>query len=356
MSEGAQIIELSARIDELSLQRARSVSRFDSERGYESYGLPNTVAFLKSRCNLSVSAALELMNVARRLHELPAVEAATVQGQIGFQQAAVIAESAERIGAEALLDRQEELIEKAASTDPSSLRQEVKRLEMQMDAQRAREQAEWAHRSRRLELRKLADGRVRLDGILDPEGGAIVKTALGAAMGIRARDESRTEPQRAADAFVDVAGRALEGRQFGQTGGQKPLVSITVDLETLVGLRDEPASLNGNAPVVLDTVQRYLCDASVSMTALLDGHVVVASKERRTFSPALRRALITQQPHCQHAGGCDRPVEWAASPQAGTPSPGHHVLSWLLGGKTTTSNGRLLCRFHHRLAHAPPAA
>jgi uncharacterized protein DUF222 len=342
VDEGAQIIELSARIDELALQRARLVSRFDAARGYESHGSPNTVAFLKSRCNLSVSAAMEVVTVARRLGELPAVEAAVERGQIGFQQAAVIAESADL-----LTERQDEIVAKAEDLDPSRLRLEVKKVAMQVDAERIRREAEWSYRSRRLQVTTMGDGRVRLDGLLDAEGGALVKTALGAALGPRSKDETRTEAQRKADALVDVAGRALEGRQFGETGCQRPHLNITVELETLIGLRDEPASLNGNAPLVLDTVERYLCDAGVSMTALLDGEVVMAGKERRTFSPALRRALMATQPHCQHEGGCDRPVEWCE---------GHHLLSWLLGGKTTADNGQLLCKFHHRLAHAPPAA
>jgi hypothetical protein len=124
-------------------------------------------------------------------------------------------------------------------------------------------------------------------------------------------------------------------------------VNITVELETLVGLRDNPAMLNGNAPIVLDTVERYLCDASVSMTALLGGEVVMAREQHRSFSGPLRRALMARVSHCEHESGCDRPVEWCE---------GHHLLAWLLGGRTTAANGQLLCTFHHRLAHAPPAA
>lgn len=347
MSIGAEIIELSRRIEQLELRRSRLVADFEASHECEQHGCPNTIAFLKSHCNLSASAAMEVRNVALRLPELPAVEAAARQGQIGFQQAAVIAESADRVGVESLFERQQELVERAQSSDPSALRHEVRRVELQVDAERARQESEWAYRSRRLQLKTLADGRVRLDGVLDPEGGAVVNTALNAALGPRAKEETRTEAQRRADAFVSVASRSLEGRRFGETGGQRPHVNITVELETLVGLRDEPARLNGKTPIVLDTVQRYLCDASVSMTALLEGQVVQAGKERRTFSGPLRRALSGRQPHCQHEGGCDRPVDWCE---------GHHLLAWVLGGQTSAANAQMLCRFHHRLAHSPPAA
>src|SRR5205807_232093 len=116
-------------IDALSLERARLITEFDRERGYELDGAANTVSWLKSFCRLSVGAAMELMSVARHLHQLPAVESAAEQGQIGFQQAAVIADSAERVGSESLLERQQELVAKAEANDPSALRQEVKRVE-----------------------------------------------------------------------------------------------------------------------------------------------------------------------------------------------------------------------------------
>jgi hypothetical protein len=93
--------------------------------------------------------------------------------------------------------------------------------------------------------------------------------------------------------------------------------------------------------VVLETIERHLCDASVSMSALLNGEVVMAGRERRSFSPALRRALATRQRTCQFPG-CDRPVAWCE---------GHHLLRWLLGGKTTVGNGVLVCAAHHRLLH-----
>jgi hypothetical protein len=145
----------------------------------------------------------------------------------------------------------------------------------------------------------------------------------------------------AADGLVDVARRCLEGRKFGETGCQRPHLNITVEVETLLGLRDNPGSVDGIGPVVLETIERHLCDASVSITALLNGEVVMAGKEQRSFSPALRRALATRQRTCQFPG-CDRPVSWCE---------GHHLWRWLFGGKSTADNGLLVCGFHHRLLH-----
>jgi hypothetical protein len=320
-----QIEQISREIDALALKRARLVAGFDARRGYELDGCANTVAWLKTRCRLSASAAMEVVSVARRLPELPEVETALEQGAISFQHTAVITASADKLGSESLLEHQQELVTSAQTTDPSALRQDVRRVEHRVDRERMLREAEWAHHSRYLHLHALRDGRVRLDGVLDPEGGAVLRTAIGSALGPRQLDEPRREGQRRADALVDVARRCLEGRKLGETGCQRPHLNVTVELETLLGLRDNPGSVDGIGPVVLETIERHLCDGSVSITALLNGEVVMTGREQRTFSPAVRRALATRQRTCQFPG-CDRPVTWCE---------GHHLWRWLFGGKST---------------------
>src|SRR4029077_2696841 len=178
---------------------------------------------------------------------------------------AVLAESADL-----LTDRQDEIVAKAEELDPSRLRVEVKKVAMQVDAERMRREAEWAYRSRRLQVTTLGDGRVRLDGLLDPEGGAVVKTALDAALGPRAKNESRSEPQRRADALVNVAKRALDGRQFGETGCQPTHLNVTLGVEEHVG------GIDGVGQVPMEAIERLLCDCALSVNG---------SPERRTFSP-----------------------------------------------------------------------
>jgi hypothetical protein len=336
-----EINELSRQIDALALRRARLVARFDADRGYELDGSVNTVAWLKTHCGLTTHGAMEVMHVARRLPELPRVDEALEHGQISFQHAAVIAESADKLGSESLLQHQDQLVQRAEATDPSALREDVRRVEHQVDREHMLREAEWAHQSRYLHLNKQRDGRVRLEGLLDAEGGAVVKTAIDAVLGPRSNTDLRTEGQRRADGLVDVAKRCLEGRKVGETGGQRPHLNITVELETLLALRDNPGSIDGVGPMVLETIERHLCDASVSVTALLNGEVVMAGKERRSFSPALRRALSVRKRTCQFPG-CDRPVSWCE---------GHHLWRWLFGGKTTLDNGCLVCGGHHRLLH-----
>jgi hypothetical protein len=119
---GLRIIELSRSMEQMALERSQLLAAFDSAHEYDAFGSPNSVAFLKTHCRLSVADAMAAMSVARRLPELPRIETAVASGEIGFSHAAVIAESAERLGSDLLLDRQEELVVKAEEVDPSRLR------------------------------------------------------------------------------------------------------------------------------------------------------------------------------------------------------------------------------------------
>src|ERR671934_1631562 len=127
--DAPRIIEISRQMDALALERTRLLVGFESRRGYERDGCVNAVAWLKTHCRLSTSAAMEAMSVARRLPELPEVDRAVEQGAIGFQHAAVVAESADKLGSDSLLEHQAELIRHAESSDPSALRQEVRNAE-----------------------------------------------------------------------------------------------------------------------------------------------------------------------------------------------------------------------------------
>lgn len=339
--EAAELVALYERRDAIDLEISRRLARFDADRGYLEEGCPDTIAWLKSVCRRSTASAVEALSVARRLPELPQVEQAVASGKIGFQHAAVIAESAEKLGAAALLDHQDELVAKAEEVDPNRLRHDLRRVELQVDAARMAKEAEWAYRSRCLRLQTWRDGRVKLDGLLDAEGGAIVKTALDAALGPRAKDEPRSEDQRRADAFVDVVRRALDGRQLGETGRQRPHLNVTVELETLIGLRNDPGSIVHAGPALYETIERHLCDAALCFTVVHEGEVLMSGREQRTFSGPRRRALTIRHGHCEFPG-CDRPAQWCE---------GHHLLPWILGKRTVPAEGCLLCVFHHRLVH-----
>jgi hypothetical protein len=183
---------------------------------------------------------------------------------------------------------------------------------------------------------------VHLEGLLDSEGGATLKTALDALMPAPTKDDDRSAPQRRADALVDLARKALDGRKLGTVGGQRPHLVITACPETLAGVPGAPAAqLQGVGPIPMATAQRYACDATVSY---LYGQIELAgetSHEHRRISPSTRRALVARDRDCVFPG-CHRPATWC---------DGHHLVWWTRGGKTQLPNLALICGRHHRMVH-----
>ena len=77
--------------------------------------------------------------------------------------------------------------------------------------------------------------------------------------------------------------------------------------------------------------------------ALLDenGVPLNVGREKRLFTPGIRKALVLRDRGCAFPG-CGAPPSWC---------DGHHVDHWEHGGQTCLDNGVLLCRRHHMLIH-----
>src|SRR5207245_8976045 len=104
-----------------------------------------------------------------------------------------------------------------------------------------------------LRISDVKDGLVHLEGRLDAEGGATLKTALDALMPPRKIDDGRTPGQRRADAMVELARRPLDGSKLGTVGGQRPHLVITASAETLAGLPSAPpAQLEGVGAIPME--------------------------------------------------------------------------------------------------------
>ena len=95
-------------------------------------------------------------------------------------------------------------------------------------------------------------------------------------------------------------------------------------------------------PVAPETARRLACDAEVGRV-LTRGRSEVLDLGRRTrlVSRAQRRALVRRDGGCGFPG-CDRPHWWCDA---------HHIVPWILGGRTDLANLLLLCRRHHVLVH-----
>ena len=339
---GDDLVSLHRLIDRLEAELARRLHRFHHLRGPAASGSPSTVSWLISRCRLSPGAAASRLTLARHLPDLPQTQHALRRGDIGAHHAAVIAHCADQLGPERVRPAESLLLDSARLLDPARLRHVTRHLRHCLDPDGALHDAEAGHQRRRLHLSSTRDGLLVLDGLLDPEGGATVLTAVGA-LSAPLPGDTRTAAQRRADALVELCTRQLGGGSLPRVAGQRPHLTLTAPLATLRSQPGAPAGeLAGAGPVVAETVYRLACDAALTtVTVGARGEPLGLGRTVRTVPPPLRRALVLRDRGCRFPG-CDRPPDWCEA---------HHLVPWAAGGPTTLDNLALLCRLHHRRVH-----
>jgi len=338
---GHQIADLFTLLHRMQSTLTRQVAAFDRTQGFAAFDAASTAAWLRRTVRLSPNAASEQVRVARQLDRLPEVSGAFAAGELGFQHVAVITRTLEEAPAEVAVEAEPALVQAARRVDPHRLGMLTRHLRHTFAPEGVLEDANRAHERRRLHISESMDGLYFLDGVLDTEGGALLRTALDALMGPPARDDERTTAQRRADALRELARRQLDGGELPQVGGQRPHLTLTADVATLARLEgSRAADMDWGQPVPAETLRRIACDASLTCVLVSEsGEPLSVGRTRRTFTAAQRRALALRDRGCAL---CGRPAGWCS---------GHHLRHWIDDGDTDVRNGALLCTRCHRKVH-----
>jgi hypothetical protein len=343
-AEGEELGELlilirDAGIDPLEAAFAKGVRRFDASGEYAADGALSVTAWLKWKCKLSGGAAAERVEIGKQLERLPKTEAAFARGDVGYQHVALMARTAENLGAATVRREEGSLLKAAQSMDPGQFTTVVKNFEHRVDAAAALAETNRAYERRYLHIGEPQAGLVRIDGTLDAEGGATVRAALAGFMK-PTKDDDRSHGKRCADALVELCRRGPGSRP--DSAGQRPQLIIRASADTLAGLPGAPAGeLDGGGTVPAETVQRHACDSALALIAGRTELEHELNRATRTLPASTRRALEARDHRCVWPG-CGRPSDWC---------DGHHLVWWTRGGETALPNLALLCRPHHRLVH-----
>ena len=336
---GEPLIEIRVVIDRSEAVFANGVRRFDKSHEYKADGALSVIDWLKWKCKLSGGAAAERVEIARQLDKLPQTQAALASGTVGYQHVALLAHAAQRVGDAAVRKEEGSLLKVAQTMDPGKFTGVAKNFEHRVDAEGALTEANRAYGRRYLHVSEPQDGLVRVDGLLDAEGGATLKTALQPFMK-PIKDDERSFGQRQHDALIELCRQRGGDKRDG--AGPRPQLIIRASLDTLAGIPGAAAGeLEGGGTVPAATVQRYACDSAISRITGRSELDYELSHATRTIPPSTRRALEARDRHCVFPG-CGRPLNWC---------DGHHLVWWTKGGPTTLPNLALLCRQHHRMVH-----
>jgi hypothetical protein len=230
------------------------------------------------------------------------------------------------------------LIPAAKETDPGRLRFATIQLRYCLEPDGVLSDTNGQDERRFLHLNQTFGGIFVLNGQFGADDGATLKAALMSVLRPPADGDERSPAQRRADAMIDLARRQLDSGMLPETGGQKPHITVNVQMATLAKEPGSPAAEMewSQFPIPAETARRIACDCS--LTPIVDGEPYERS---RVVPGAMRRALAARDKHCRFPG-CDLPPAWTDA---------HHIQHWADGGPTKLFNLILMCRRHHRLLH-----
>lgn len=343
MSSSALVEELTAACryaDRLAGEILRLLGSLDATGGAEVVGCASTGQFARQFLRMLPGHAGQVVTTARELRVLEDTGRALRDGQISVDHAVAIARTSQKLGPEHMATA-EPILRKAATDGASP--QDVRRLgeviRYRADTDGAHRDAVGQHDRRHLWISELLDGAWRIDGVLDPATGLIVKTAVDAfARGAGAAD-TRTPRQRRADGLAAACHAALDTGVLPERHQVPPHVNLLVERGTLTGTAGAPPATSGYRTALTGAAARGIaCDATVSTISVDDqGRPLDAGRAVRVITPALRRAVEARDQGCRWPG-CDQPATWC------TP---HHIQHWADGGHTRLNNLILLCWAHH---------
>jgi len=299
-------------------------------------------SWIARTCGMSVSSAVDRVCVGEQLESLPKVAAALSSGEISFQSASALCHLHERLGEKRDGFDEEEMLGYAREFSVFELRKLCRVAWHVANPDGFFNEAEADFTRRHFHISQMPDGMFAVDGVLDPVGGAALKTAVDVLAKPKGPEDERTAKQRRADAVGELAHHAMEQGTLPRRHSVKPHINLTMTLEGLKGeLGVPPADLDLSLPISIRTAERLACDCTMSRVLLADSTVIDVGRATRVVSPPTVPALRVRDKGCRFPG-CDRQVNWS--------SP-HHLIDWSRGGPSKLSNLVLLCYFHHRLVH-----
>jgi hypothetical protein len=324
----------------------RAVEEYDRSESYRDEGFLTARSAIGTKCRTESSSDLAL---GRKLRNLPHVSEAFARGDISRQHAQVMANGYTPERAAALAEIEEQLVGLACRYTPKQLGQIVRRYADALDGDDGASRTERERNACTAYLAKTIDGMWELRGAFDDEWGQTIDNALKTLMGPPRKDDTRTLPQKRAEALVDLC--RLGVTQFKDGNWVKPRADVTLhldlsDIERRSGspdlaelVRAEATSAHGLSKT---TLRMLTCDCKIARV-ITDGpsQVVDVGRATHTVPVPTRRAVEARFGNCKEPG-CAVPV-WLCDM--------HHVWHWDDGGPTNVDNLEPRCSYHHLLAH-----
>lgn len=312
---------------------------------------------------LAPATAQMRIDVARTLtNHLPNTCSALATGEISPAHATVIAREAAAaikngISDYAIFEIEQKALAHAEFHTPGQVANKVRSTIAKLSPEEFAQTVSAAREMRRVSCYNDADGMSTVVAILPAEDAQIVMNAiesfilatkdsgnLGADTSSTSnfvRDE-RTKDQLRADALTFIASQYLSQSGEEVKSHRRPLtVNVTIDIQTLLGLAENPGELAGYGAIPAEVARALASDATWKrfITDPISGNLLDFGRSSYEPPQILKDFLIARDRTCRFPG-CRR---------SATLSDLDHAQSWDDGGHTSAENLGALCRRHHRM-------
>jgi hypothetical protein len=240
-----ELLDLLTVANRVHAELTRRVDVFDRRGLADPDGFKTAKSWLQAFGRVSGQVAHRLVKTARLLRHLPKLGMAAQSGDVSAEHLRQVSRLADQVGVEQVTQVDATLADAAAQLD-------APRFGIVCDRVRAHVDPDGPDPAKDLDKRTLSltptGAMVAVRGLLDPEGGAALATALDAVMTPPGEGDTRTAGQRRADALVELARRLLTTGTLPSVGGVRPQVGVLLQPQAL-----SPATLEALATAQQDT-------------------------------------------------------------------------------------------------------
>ena len=336
------------------------LGEFDAVGGIKHWsGFKSLAHWLSWACSMTSGVAREHVRVAKALRRMPMIAGLFREGRLSYSKVREVSRVVDVVDEQRLAG----LAVTATASQLARIISGFRAAEGMRISQQTKRKVSW-HESE--------DGMIDFRARLPKDEAALLIAAIDTAKDQFGPPPAKPDPCRdaeqvpapgvgvysTADALLDVARGFLDTAPQDRSGEDRTLVVVQVSAEQLGDVRAAtPADRNvpagraqpaeavchiaGVGSVEAGTAQRHACDNPV-LGAIIDKHgkVLALGRTRRLVSRAQRRALLLRDKMCRYPG-CHQTRHLKA----------HHVVPWILGGRTDLDNLILLCQWHHTAVH-----
>ena len=338
----------------MGLQQAMTAP--DASVQDRTYAEMSTVEEIAGVLTVSSAAAGALVEQSRRICSLPPVSQALSTGAMSWQHARIVADETEGLTPEGALELVTHFFDPHAPNPargaapgelvPSRFRAKVRSWRERHHPESIGKRHAKGAADRRMEYIPDRDGMAWLSLYLPGDTACAIWNRITAtARGLQGPDESRTLTQLRPDIAASLLLGAGTATEFGKVPTPRADVLVTVPVFSLLGLTDEPATLDGFGPIPASMARKLVADGAESFYRVLidprDGAPLEIGRTNYRLPETIKRWIRMRDAKCTFPGCTNHTPD----------NDSDHLHAWDHGGTTNVGNLAQLCPKHHRLKH-----